>query len=208
MKVYCFSGLGADERVFQFLDLGPEYDIVPVAWINPLKNESIESYSERILSSIDIDKNCMVLGVSFGGVVAQEGSKRVKSTKTIIISSIKDRSGIPILLKIIPNFILRIIPKSFFNLPKSIAAILFGASNKELLFQILKDTEPSFVKWALIGLKNWKANIYESDIYISGAKDYLLKPFKSALIIDGGGHFMIVDKANEISRLVKKYLHQ
>lgn len=52
MKIYCFSGLGADERVFKFLELGDDFEIIPVAWIEPDDFERIESYSERICKTI------------------------------------------------------------------------------------------------------------------------------------------------------------
>jgi len=57
-----------------------------------------------------------------------------------------------------------------------------------------------------MGLRE-STRIDESDIYISGTKDYLLKPFKSALLIEGGGHFMIVDNAQDVNTLINKYLN-
>ena len=38
--LYLLSGLGADKRVFDFLDLS-DYDIFHIAWIPPLKSESL-----------------------------------------------------------------------------------------------------------------------------------------------------------------------
>ncbi len=41
--VYFISGLGADERVFQFLDLS-EIEHQFIKWNEPRKNESISNY--------------------------------------------------------------------------------------------------------------------------------------------------------------------
>ena len=39
MKLYAISGLGADKRVFQYLDL--DYELIHIDWIPPLKGERI-----------------------------------------------------------------------------------------------------------------------------------------------------------------------
>ena len=88
MKIYCFSGLGADERVFAFLKLNPPYELIPVIWIKPLEGEVLEEYSKRISENIETKNPFGILGVSFGGVVAQEVSKIVKPKFTLLISSI------------------------------------------------------------------------------------------------------------------------
>ncbi|WP_169306811.1 hypothetical protein [Pedobacter polaris] len=50
--VYFISGLGADERVFQFLDLSKiEYQFI--RWNEPRKNESLFNYCEELTKQID-----------------------------------------------------------------------------------------------------------------------------------------------------------
>lgn len=73
MIIYAFSGLGADERVFTFLNL--PYKIKTVNWISPQVNESIELYSKRISTKIDTTTPFALLGVSFGGLVVAEINK-------------------------------------------------------------------------------------------------------------------------------------
>ena len=201
MKVYCFSGLGSDERVFEFLKLDSFFEIVTIPWIKPLSKESIEDYSARISSTISSTESFFILGVSFGGIVAQEVAKHKNATAIIAISSIKERSQIPLGLKLTPNFIFSL-PSFLFKLSPIIANYVFGARNKLLLKQILKDTQGSFVKWALFALKNWQSKEVVDSFYISGGADRLLKPFQGAEILDGGGHFMIVDKAEELNELI------
>lgn len=91
--------------------------------------------------------------MSFGGVVAQEVAKLVNPKITIVISSIRESSQIPLLLRLTPDFVFKF-PSFIFNLPQFLANYIFGAKNKTLLKEILKDTEGSFVKWALYALKN------------------------------------------------------
>ena len=191
MKIYCFSGLGADERVFKYLKLNPEFKLVPVPWIEPLKNESLESYSKRISACIPTKEEFGVLGVSFGGVIAQEVSAITKPNLIIGISTINRKHLIPRVLRMCPNWLLKVTPEFMFSLPKSIANYIFGVENKKLLDQILNDTSNKFTKWAIQALKNWKAENGVEAFFVSGEKDRLLKPFKEAEIVKDGHYFMI-----------------
>ena len=44
----------------------------------------------------------------------------------------------------------------FFKLPYPIANYAFSAVQKDFLHQIIKDTNPEFIKWAIYAFKNWK----------------------------------------------------
>ena len=66
-KVYVFSGLGADERVFKFLDWGIDNQPIFIKWIEPLKNEPLKDYVLRLSSQIE-SPNPILVGMSFGGI--------------------------------------------------------------------------------------------------------------------------------------------
>jgi len=207
MKIYCFSGLGADERVFGFLKLNLSYELIPVRWIKPIEGEVLEEYSKRISKNIQTTKSFGILGISFGGVVAQEVSKLVKPKFTLLISSINSPIQIPFLLKVTPSFVLRIVPASLLKPPSWIANYMFSAKNKKVLQKILLDTDPHFVKWALIAFKNWKPKgINLNCFFISGLKDRIFKPTNEGVKIQNGGHFMVVDLANEVSEEINYFL--
>ncbi len=90
MKIYGISGLGADKRIFDSLNL--DYPLIPVDWIEPTENESLKDYSNRLLKVIDTKSDFALLGVSFGGLVAVEISKVLKPRLTIIISSAETKN--------------------------------------------------------------------------------------------------------------------
>ena len=85
MKIYAISGLGADARVFNYLSL--DIEIIPLEWITPISDESIEHYAERLSDKINKEEPFYLLGVSFGGIVATEISKITRPIATILISS-------------------------------------------------------------------------------------------------------------------------
>ncbi|WMJ74339.1 hypothetical protein RCC89_14360 [Cytophagaceae bacterium ABcell3] len=56
-KLYLFSGLGADKRAFQQLDLSA-YDTTFIEWVPPEKNETIEAYAKKDQQSNTCPKLC------------------------------------------------------------------------------------------------------------------------------------------------------
>ncbi|MCT4640098.1 MAG: alpha/beta hydrolase [Bacteroidales bacterium] len=208
MKIYCFSGLGADTRVFKYLSLN--YEIVPVNWIKPIQNESISDYSVRLSKVINPEDDFGLLGVSFGGFIATEISKRLKPKVTILISSAETRDELSPFLKLMGRIgLFNIIPQRFIMPPKIITHRMFGTSRKSLLNSIIKDTDLEFAKWAVGALVNWNNKTpLKSVLKISGSDDRMIPPGRSnnVNIITGGGHFIIVDRANEVSIIINRYI--
>ena len=209
MKLYGISGLGADKRVFEYLDL--DCKLIPIEWIEPLKNETIESYSIRISKSINREEDFGIMGVSFGGLVAVEISKRLKPKLTILISSTETKLELRLIYRIIGKTkLLKLIPQFLFDPPRIIADWIFGAVNKKLLNQILNDTDLYFAKWAVNQLTNW-SNIEKLSnpvLKIGGTHDKLIPPNKNQRLIEKGEHFMIVDRAYEISQIINEIIRK
>lgn len=53
MNLYLFSGLGADDRVFESLDFG-EIEPKVVEWISPEKDGRLEKYTKRLQPKINL----------------------------------------------------------------------------------------------------------------------------------------------------------
>lgn len=206
MKLYMIGGLGADERVFKFLKLNFESQIIN--WIEPKPKEKLKEYSNRLLNQIDQDEEFGILGVSFGGIVAIEISKLIKPKKLILISSVETSTQLPrSYIALGKSQILKLIPNQLIKPPKPLLSFLFGARNKHLLKQIIKDTKPEFIRWALNAIINWSNEKTPIEaIRIHGTKDKLIPLKGEAIEVKEGGHFMIVDKAEEISKLVNEQM--
>lgn len=128
MTIYGISGLGADERVFQYLELSQK--IEPINWIKPLYKESMHSYCNRLSNQI-IDDDFVLIAVSFGGLVAIELNKILKPKYTILISSAETKQDLRKIYKLFGKLgFINLLPGSFFNLPNRIMSWLFGAKNK------------------------------------------------------------------------------
>ncbi|AEL23841.1 alpha/beta hydrolase [Cyclobacterium marinum] len=206
MKIYGISGLGADKRVFNFLKLN--HTLIPIEWIKPYKREPLQDYSARLSKIIDPKSDFVLIGVSFGGLVAVEISKILNPCLTILISSVETKIELrPIYRGFGKLNIIKKIPAKLFDPPRYIASSLFGTANKELLNDILEDTDLQFAKWAVNELVNWdNQNQVENLIRIHGTKDKLIpwRGLGKVELIEDGEHFMIVDRAEEISKFINE----
>ena len=92
-KLFLLSGLGADKRVFDFLDLC-QYEPHHVIWVAHVPYETITEYAKRLLPQITGHKPVLI-GVSFGGMIALEMAKFIEVEKVILISSALTPQAIP-----------------------------------------------------------------------------------------------------------------
>ncbi len=208
--IYFISGLGADERIFQWL----RYDgfrPVHIHWVRPEKKESIESYAGRLSTQIT-DKDPIIVGLSFGGMIAVELAKQIKTEKVVLLSSVKKRSEVPYYYKLFRAFpIHRIFPfKSVLWAVYGIAYWLFspeGTDERALLKIVLQETDPHFLKWALHKVVVWKNDeVPENLVHIHGMRDRIF-PFCFVFpdyTVENCGHLMVMNRAEEISNLLKK----
>ena len=208
MKLYLIGGLGADERVFKYLNLDCPTQVIKC--IIPYPNEDLDLYVKRLTQQIDQHEQFSFLGVSFGGIIALELAKITNPVKVILISSVETSSQLPRLyLSIGKTGLLNLIPSSMMKLPNVIMYYLFSAKDKNLLGNIIKDTDPEFIKWALKSILKWSnSSNHIKPIRIHGTRDRVIPLKGEAIKIKDGGHFMIVDNAKEISRLVNEQMNE
>lgn len=210
VKIFLISGLGADKRTFDFLQLDFNESVVYVEWIKPLINENIESYSTRLIQKYTIDQNSILIGLSFGGLISVEISKQVNLLKTIIISSIRNKNDLSCAFKISGVLGLhKLITEKRVRSSNKFAEKAFGmdTNNDRLIFsEVMKNTNVEIVKWGIREIINWKEtekNEYIVRIHGSNDRIFPIKNQADYIILDGS-HMMIVQKAAEISKILNK----
>ncbi len=212
-KVYFISGLGADKRIFSFLDLS-FCEPVFVAWIEPLKKESLESYALRLRQTLP-EQEPTIVGISFGGMLATEMAKAEPGLKAIIIASNKTAKEFPKYLRAGKYFpFYKWMPGKMMKSSAYAIKWVFGRNGKEqkkVFLEIIRDIDPRFVKWSITAILNWKnKEIPKNVIHLHGTADRLLpnRLVKADYIIKGGNHVMPMDSHEEISALLKKLIGQ
>ena len=209
MKIYAFSGLGADQRIFTYVNL--DADLVPIRWIDPLPNESLKSYANRLSEQIDSTSEFALLGVSFGGMLVSELSHALNPAKTILISSAATKHELPWMADVARKYSLaKKLPTPFFK-PPLLAAYMgfpFNSKNRKVAKGIIKDTDPAFVQWALDAIVHWEnERTPENMLHIHGRWDPII-PLKKQmnLVVMGRGHFIILKEAKTLSARINLFL--
>ena len=215
LNVYCIPGMGVDERLFRNLKLD-HCVIHHIKWKTPLKNESLSKYSLRLAEQIDTSKPFALIGVSFGGMCCTEIAKELHPVKTFLVSSSKSRSELPQKLKIwgkIPLY------KSLSDATYKKGALFFkkqfGVRTQEQSekFEEMLSTAPKdYFKGAVHCILTWaNKEVPENIVHIHGTKDQVLPHLKVVncnYSIEKGTHFMIINRAEEINKIINEELKE
>jgi len=212
-NIYCISGLGADEKVFDQLDI-PGYTLKHIKWIRPLGNESLESYSKRLSEQIQ-EGFPILLGLSFGGMIAIEIAKQVAVKKIILISAVKTKREIPTWMRIVGRLKLnKIIPpktNSFTEKSDDRRMGIRTIEEKTLVDSYRRSADQVQVDWAVDKILNWKNEWTPSNCFhIHGECDRMfpIKNIKATHVVAQGTHIMILNKPNEVSACVRDVLEK
>lgn len=210
-KAYFIGGLGADKRIFSFLDLS-FCESIFIDWIPPAPKESLKEYAIRLRKQIN-DESPIIVGISFGGMLITEMAKADPSLKGIILASNKTSKEFPAYLRIgkyLPLY--KWAPPGLSKKTMLANAWIIGGihgSQKKLLYEIIKDSNMHFVKWAIGAILRWNNEVVpENIIHIHGTADKLL-PFrlvKADFKILNGTHVLTMDQPEEVSKLLKKLI--
>lgn len=205
--VYCISGLGADDMIFNGYNLGC-FQLQYISWLQPFKNETLESYSER-MGEVIVDDNAVILGVSFGAMIAIEIAKKKKIQKLILISTAKTKDELPFWMKITGKLNLHkaLLIKSI-KLTERFDNRQLGIKTKEealIAKKYRKSGNKEMLRWGVDKVLNWKNEYLPPKyIHIHGSDDRVF-PIKNAVpthIIKEGSHIMVLNKKNEIQKII------
>jgi len=210
--IYLFSGLGADKRVFKNLKILEKFPHKFIEWINP-EDHDLNGYAELFIEQIDQDEEIILIGVSFGGMIVTEISEMIGVKKSILISSSRNSLEIPKIYRLAgKGKLIEIMPNRLLTKSNWMTNWFFGVKkpeDRQLLKKILEDTDTRFLKWALRSIINWKRRDNRVKlIQIHGDSDRILswKNINEARLIKGGGHLMILDKSEEIDKILREEL--
>jgi esterase/lipase len=214
IPIYFMPGLAAGPEVFKNLELDIEkYTFHYLKWIKPLSvEENITNYAHRLSLEIT-EKNTVLIGVSFGGIMVQELAKFVHPKKVIIISSVKSSNELPKRFKFAKvTKIYKLFPIKVIQNFEDYAKYFLGNSLKKkaaLYKEYLYVRNKESLKWSIYNIIKWEqTKPIENIIHIHGTTDtvFPIKNIKNAIEIKGGTHIMILTKAKKISKIINEIL--
>jgi len=209
MKVYLIPGLGADKRMYtQQVKILP--DAVVIEHLRVVKDETITDYAKRVAALIDTSLPFALIGTSLGGIVCVELSRIISPEKIILISSVKNRNELPLLLRSMKYLHVHklLSGERFKHLNKLIVKMLGSGENSQtatLLEDMANDTPVEFIEWAIDAIVRWypPEKCREDIIHIHGTKDRLL-PFskiKNAVAVNGT-HVINMTMSEEVNCII------
>ena len=212
--VYFISGIGADKRLFKYIQLPEGFRMKFIEWISPNAGEMIPGYAIRLTQQMDTSKPFVLVGMSLGGIMSVEIAKRFPPVATIIIGSVPVAAQMPRYYGVARALRLAsLLPASFFKATVMIKRLFTKEKkeDKQLIRQVTKDGDPLFIKWALDAVLQWNnEEIPEPLWHIHGTRDevfpwWLTRPSHT---IQKGGHMLVMTHAEEINEILRDILLQ
>ena len=219
-KIFIFSGLGADHRVFHKMNF-QEFVPVFIHWLEPLKKETIQNYAIRISKQIT-EPNPIVLGISFGGIMAIEVSKFLPFQKLVLIASAKSKQEIPFLYRMLGKLKVPLFfPMEWLKKSNRLSYFVFSVSAQEdrkILDDIYNETSPTYLRWALNTVCTWQNEgmswncipAPKNLIHIHGTNDRILyySNIKNAVPIPNGGHLLPLTETQKLEEIILNFLRE
>ncbi|WP_412985869.1 alpha/beta hydrolase [Pontimicrobium sp. IMCC45349] len=201
IHIYLMPGMAANPSIFDNIKL-PEsqFELHWLEWMIPNPNESLTQYAQRMALKVKHD-NCVLLGVSFGGILVQEMSKNLKLRKLIIVSSVKTKHELPKRMKLAKaTKAYKLAPTHLAQNVDALAKYAFGKTatkRVELYKKYLSVNDKKYLDWAIEQVVCWEQEKPVPEIiHIHGENDgvFPIKNINECIIIKGGTHIMIINK--------------
>lgn len=211
-----FSGLGADSRIFVAQKVGFPELVVP-RWPVPDRDETLDSYCDRIADQLRPYGKCLVGGASFGGIVALHVAQRIDAYGVVLIGSVRSpaelshwiRACSP-LRRLLPWLPLRAMQWACAPLATDRARCI--ALRVNAMARQFRDSDPRVVRWSMARILDWKhAPTVPCPFYqIHGGRDFILSPRRVAAdaIIPAGGHIISVSHPAEVNAFLRSVVSE
>jgi pimeloyl-ACP methyl ester carboxylesterase len=212
MNAYFIPGLAADKRVFRHIRLPEGFEAHYLDWIRPENNETLRDYAHRMAEQIDAREPFILIGLSFGGMLAVEIAKKIPPKQLVLIATVPHHTHIPHYYKkafnwgvhrlaspgVIKNFVYF---KRFFTSE--------SPEDKLIIRQMARDMDHSFIRWAVDAIMKWDAGEELLDcVHIHGTHDEIFphRYTKPSVSIPKAGHLMIFNRSSDINAVLRKVL--
>ncbi len=201
VHIYCMPGMAANSSIFEHIKLPQDqFEMHFLEWVIPNTAEGISDYAKRMTLNI-AHNNCVLIGVSFGGLLVQEMSKHISCRKIIVVSSVKTKHELPIKMKLAKTTkAYKLIPTRLLSNVETLAKYAFGETvtkRLDLYKKYLSVSDKKYLDWAIKEMVCWDQEQELSNmIHIHGEKDavFPIHNIKGCISVKGGSHIMIINK--------------
>ena len=212
MKVYLLPGVGCDERLFTRLDL-QGIDAVKLTWPPFAKGTTLAVIAAAMVEHVVRDEPHVLVGVSMGGMVAQELAALTQPRKVVLISSwtgpqewpplvrISARFGLPVLIRDWSMRMVWPLKRIIDRRTADIDSLLWEMAVRQRAQQLRRGTQ---------AILRWKGSPWKGPLVrIHGDKD-IVTPLRFPVdhLVRGGQHVMVLTRADEVSRMLRSAIDE
>jgi pimeloyl-ACP methyl ester carboxylesterase len=212
MKAYFIPGMAADKRVFLHIQLPAGFEPVYLDWLPPNREESLPAYAMRLAKHIDTTQPFVLIGLSFGGMLAIEIAKQYPCAATILISSIPLSAHLPRYFRMAAKLRLhKYVPIALIKAGAKAKRLITReqSEDKKMLLQIIDESDNNLVRWSMYAILNWQNETLPPQVWhIHGAGDGVLpiRFTQPTHVIPNGGHMMVMTSAADINQILARLL--
>jgi len=194
-------GMAANPSIFEYIKLPKDqFKLHYLEWVIPEINEDLQAYAKRMTGLIK-HEDCVLLGVSFGGILVQEMSKHIPCRKIIVVSSVKTKYELPKKMKVAKaTMAYKLIPTRVLSNVETLAKYAFGETvtkRLDLYKKYLSLNDRRYLDWAIKEVVCWnQEEVQPNTIHIHGEKDavFPIHNINDCISVKGGTHIMIINK--------------
>lgn len=202
--------MGCDHRVFKRLQVSG-YELVALPWVPYDNNDTLETYAKKMAVNLT-EKEPILLGLSFGGMLAVEIGKLAPVRQIILISSAKTRYELPEPGKLARYLVKnQLIPAFAFSLPNRFLMALrrIVPLGERTAANGATAINGKFMRWALKAVMEWQNTATPQSVkHIHGTLDFVIPGSKVAAdyTVKYGIHLMVFSRAREVSKIISSIL--
>jgi pimeloyl-ACP methyl ester carboxylesterase len=213
MDVYCIPGLGTDRRLFSRLPL-ERFGAHVLEWPAYGKDHDLRHIATVLADRVDTSRPHVLVGVSMGGMVAQEMAALTGPSKVVLISSWTGPHEMPPHVRLARALRLyTLVNETTMRGTWPLKQWLVGMGNKEvdrLLFDMACAQTALRVRQGMRAVLHWKGSPWKGQLVrIHGDRD-LLMPLRFPVdhVVRGGTHSMVIHKPHEVAQALAQALER
>jgi pimeloyl-ACP methyl ester carboxylesterase len=212
VNVYFLAGIGGDNRIFRHIQLPPGFEIHELKNIQPERDETIGAYALRVSGQMDNSEPYVLVGLSFGGILATEIARYIHPVAIILMASVPLSSQLPSRYTSAAAQLLHDkIPVGGYKILSLVNGLfrLDDSADKKLFREMVLQSDPEQIRWAMGAVVHWQNDrLPESLYHIHGERDevFPVSLTRPTHIVAGAGHMLLLTHYQEINRILEEIL--
>jgi len=199
-------------------------DFISLDYIAALPGESLKTYARRFLQSLvengtwDPKKEIVLIGISFGGAIAQEIASQTKVKSLILLGSLRSGRELRLGIHFFAKYLSQLIPIWVYDTSiqflEPVMGKVSGLSHKDVvLCQVMyDDVSKEFFRAALKMLAEWPGvECTVLTLRIHGEDDHIIPLHKTSgvdVVVKDAKHLVGLAQREIVNDAINKFLNQ